>query len=944
MQFNELNLFYQNVRGLRTKLLPFRLGVIASSYQIYAITETWLNESVSSSELFTDEFIVYRRDRSGSGTKGGGVMLAVKNCLKSCRLTDLETEGENIWLRVTFSKNFSVVLGLVYFPPNSPLQLYNLFFESLEQFNFTNEKILILGDFNLQITGPTFNLTDGGSICKQLCFFKEMFSLELKNNVSNFQGKTLDLVLSDISDLKVYEEAHFVSLDRYHPPLGIVFEIPVKNCAQNKITDRSRSVSYNFKKGNYFELYNSLMCTDWSYLLNNQNIDECVKLFYRLLYSKLDLHIPVKRSFKNKYPIWFSYNTKKSIRRKEIARRKYKKYHTEFYLNEYKILRSESKYLIKQDYLKYTMQLEDNVTNNPLSFWSVVKRLRSNQCRVASMVLDGVEVEGGGAIAEAFAAYFQSVYEPSTLDCDQLTQRALDSPARTLTAGCLTLDFVTEDELSLAIKRLKSKKSSGPDGIPSFIFKGCSEFLIKPLLHLFNLSIKSSIFPDYWKLTKVVPIFKKGQRNDIKNHRPVAILSTPAKIFESILYNRLFRHVKSSISPFQHGFFPNRSINTNLLQFSDFCISSIDKGGQVDVIYTDFSKAFDKVNHLQLLKKLNYFGLSVGGIKFFSSYLHNRRQVVDFNGFSSRQFHVQSGVPQGSNLGPLLFIIYIDDIVQCVKNSKVLLYADDMKIFRQINSFDDCRLLQEDLDRLVVWSDSGLKFNSDKCVVVRYSRKTRNLLNFSYRMGNTILSVCSSIRDLGVLFDEKFLFSGHIVEICKVAYRNLGFLCRSGSFLKNIDSFKLLYCSLVRSRLEFGNIVWYPYQNYLYDLIEKIQVKFLRFLYFKLMGVYSFTVPYSALLLIFGMERLSRRRDVGMLVFLHKLANGVIDDSELLSRLCFLVPRRTSRVQRLFAPHFGHSNLGAQSPINVMMRLYNALPDNVDIFASALASFKRSLN
>jgi len=468
--------------------------------------------------------------------------------------------------------------------------------------------------------------------------------------------------------------------------------------------------------------------------------------------------------------------------------------------------------------------------------------------------------------------------------------------------------------------------------------------LIKPLLHLFNLSIKCSIFPDYWKLTKVVPIFKKGQRNDIKNHRPVAILSTPAKIFESILYNTIFRHVKSSITPFQHGFFPNRSINTNLLNFSDFCISSIDKGGQVDVIYTDFSKAFDKVNHLQLLIKLNNLGLSVTGIKFFSSYLHKRRQVVDFNGFSSHQFHVQSGVPQGSNLGPLLFIIYINDIVQCVKNSKVLLYADDMKVFRQINSINDCRLLQEDLDRLVVWSDSGLKFNSNKCVVVRYSRKIRNIFNFSYMMGNNVLSVCSSIRDLGILFDEKFLFSGHIIEICKAAYRTLGFICRSGSFLKNINSFKLLYYSLVRTKLEFGSVIWYPYQSYLNDLIEKIQVKFLRFLYFKLMGVYSFSVPYNALLSIFGMEKLSRRRDVGMLIFLHKLANGVIDDSELLSRLCFLVPRRASRVQSLFSLHFGHSNLGAQSPINVMMRLYNALPDTVDIFASASASFKRSLH
>lgn len=607
--------------------------------------------------------------------------------------------------------------------------------------------------------------------------------------------------------------------------------------------------------------------------------------------------------------------------------------------NEYRQARSESKQLIKHDYLTYTLILEENIKYNPLSFWSSVRKLRSTDGCVTTMALDGEEVEGSGDIAKAFATYFQSVYDSSTLTLDQLISGALSTPVSS-DISCLTVTHISESEISRAINRLKSKRSCGPDGIPSFIFKGCSDFMIKPLHHLFNLSLSNSCFPVRWKLTKVVPVFKKGSKKEIANYRPVALLSTPAKIFESILYSRIFEHVKNYVTPYQHGFFPGKSINSNLLSFTNFCISSLDKGGQVDVIYTDFSKAFDKVNHLQLLQKLNHFGFSNDLVKFFSSYLHNRKQMVKYSDGFSDEFLVQSGVPQGSNLGPLLFLLFINDVVNCVQHSRVLLYADDMKIFHEINSIDDCDGLQSDLDRLVVWSQNNLQFNADKCVVVRYTRRTQRSVKFHYHIGNNFLSSKTQVKDLGVIFDEKFYFSHHIVESCKSAYRTLGFVCRSSNFIHNLNTFKLLYFSLVRSKLEFGFSIWYPHQYYLSQMIEQIQTKFLRFLYFKAFGIYTFLVSYSQLLSLFKMESLHKRRDLGMLVFLHKLLNGRIDCSELLSELGFLVPRPASRVRALFSPKFARTNLGAHAPVSVMMRLGNALPEHIDLFLSTFASYK----
>lgn len=193
------------------------------------------------------------------------------------------------------------------------------------------------------------------------------------------------------------------------------------------------------------------------------------------------------------------------------------------------------------------------------------------------------------------------------------------------------------------------------------------------------------------------------------------------------------------------------------------------------------------------------------------------------------------------------------------------------------------------------------------------------------------------------MFDDKFSFSGHVIEICKSAYRKLGFLFRSGSFLKKISTFKLLYFSLIRSNIEFGFIIWHPYHLYLTEMIEQIQIKFLRFLYYKIFGVYTFLVPYSELLTLFEMDRLRDRRNIGLLLFLYKLINGGVDCGEMLARLGFLVPRPASRARSLFSLHFSHTTLGSNSPVNSMMRLYNAMPDNIDILSSSLASFTRDI-
>ena len=280
-------------------------------------------------------------------------------------------------------------------------------------------------------------------------------------------------------------------------------------------------------------------------------------------------------------------------------------------------------------------------------------------------------------VAEKFVDHFSSVY---VHDTPVVTPRVAEVKSNT-SGETITVPVITESQVLHAFKILKP--------IPTYICKGCKEYLVSPLTYLFNLCIQKNTFPKIWKITKITPVPKGDKTEDMKNHRPVALLSIPAKLMESTLYLNIFNQIKHRISSQQHGFYRSRSVQSNLLHFTQFIFSSFDRGEQVDAVYTDFQKAFDKVNHRILLQKMENLNFSKDLLLLFSSYLKNRRQYVAYKGFESRKSECPSGVPQGSNLGPLPFLLFINDITDVVTSSLILLYADDIKLCKSINYRED---------------------------------------------------------------------------------------------------------------------------------------------------------------------------------------------------------------------------------------------------------------
>ncbi|CAD6222076.1 GSCOCG00012985001-RA-CDS, partial [Cotesia congregata] len=251
----------------------------------------------------------------------------------------------------------------------------------------------------------------------------------------------------------------------------------------------------------------------------------------------------------------------------------------------------------------------------------------------------------------------------------------------------------SDDEILSCLRRLPEKLSAGVDGIPCSIVRDCARCFILPLKLIAHSCLSKGVFPTVWKTSKVCPIHKTGDKSLIVNYRPITLISAFARVIEMLLYDLILPHFSHTISSSQHGFVSKRSTVTNLLPYTQFIYDKITMGEQVDVIETDFSKAFDKVDICLLIRKLKMLNLPEKIINLLTSYLLGRKNIVIFNGYCSREFISTSGVPQGSKLGPLLFLIFINQIGDILPIF-LELFADDTKFYMGIKSYSDCQFLQ----------------------------------------------------------------------------------------------------------------------------------------------------------------------------------------------------------------------------------------------------------
>lgn len=937
-----LNLIYQNVRGLNTKLSYFRQNLLSLECDVVAITESFLTEAVNDSEISCGGWTVLRRDRA-TGAMGGGVLVVARHGLELKRHRNLETtNGEDLWVSFVVD-SVTVNLCVVYIPPGSPETIYMQWFHAVESaMNTVKGLVLVVGDLNLN---PLYTPK---SILSYYCYFLTVCGLKEMNEVMNTYGGKLDVVLVSecFSGTKVneMESVGLVSRrDAYHPPLEVSVDYNRRRLPADRIDPSNVDLrrDWNFGKGNYEFLCHLIKDVSWREVLDAAHINSAVENFYDIVYSIFDMSIPKKvRSGGSSrcYPVWFTADLIKDIKRKGHLHREWKATKSKVIYDEFARLRSAVKKHISSAYDRYLYRIQARIKDDPRAFWQHLDSLKSRSGFASRVTFEGREY-AGSEVASAFSNFFSSVFLSGV---PRLDPDFLRDSSQSCNANYINIAYISMEEIEKAVKCLKPNCSVGPDNLPAYIVKGCIDQLKVPIHFMFNLALSSGVYPHQWKLTRVRPIPKTNDAVNVENYRPVAVLSTLAKLFESVLHRALSPQIKPFLGDSQHGFRLNRSVNTNLLVLVDIISEHLDRGIQVDVLYFDFKKAFDRVDNEVLLNKLKGIGFSPRMLKFFSSYLRDRQQYVRHGCYVSAPYHTRSGVSQGSVLGPLLFNLMVNDLELVLKSARCLLYADDLKLVYGVERRADYESLQDDVNAVFRWSvENKLLFNPDKCFVCTFSR-ARAPLHVQYMLGSQPINRVFSVKDLGVVFDPRLTFHGHIETLAASCFRRLGFVIRNVRDFCNTDAIRIVYNALVRSKLETSSLVWNPHEAKYTSLLEKVQKAFLRFLYKKIYGYYPYLYPTKYLLGTLGYNSLEVRRNYSLLVSVCQVLRGEADCLELVAQTVKLavpdVPRITRRARRrdlLAVPAartVSHRNSPIHSALTILNKLLASAPE-CDIFA-----------
>ena len=497
-----------------------------------------------------------------------------------------------------------------------------------------------------------------------------------------------------------------------------------------------------------------------------------------------------------------------------------------------------------------------------------------------------------------------------------------------------SVNFST-DVVEAKLSGLSQYKAAGPDNVHPFILSTFAKFFAVPLSLIFQSSMDVGVVPVDWKCANVTPIFKKGDRSHSGNYRPVSLTSVVCKIMESIIRDALVQFLEdhSLIKSTQHGFMKNRSCLTNILEFLEDITRSVDAGNPVDVVFLDFQKAFDKVPHKRLLFKLEDLCINDCLLKWVRDWLGDRKQRVVVGGSVSSWNGVTSGVPQGSVLGPLLFVVYINDLDHAVGVSRIKKFADDTKVYREVCDDSDAADFQAELDSVFNWSrDWGMFFNLDKCKVMHVGTRNRR---YMYNINGRNLKAVKFEKDLGVYLDSSLKPSRQCVESARRANWILGLIRRHFKFLHK-DVVVRLYKQLVRPHLEYAVQAWNPFLAKDMIVLERVQRRAT-----KLISSLS-SLSYEQRLVHLNLTSLKLRRLRGDLIQVFKIVHGFdrlsFDDFFTLSQ-----STRTRGHSLKLRKSFSRLDIRKYSFSQRVVDEWNDLPASL-VYASSVNVFKNGVD
>ena len=727
-----------NARSIVNKLTELELCIKIEQPDIVGITETWLNESISDSELSFEGYTLFRNDRvSAIKKRGWGVAMLVKNELNPVIRAEFTHDSFPEVLFCTINCGGETTFsGVCHRPPDSQTINDEGLFEIMGLLR--DKTFVLMGDFNYpELNWGVGNSLDGSHSfieCLENNFFDQIVSEPTRDK--NY----LDLILCSDKNL-----VNQLSVDE---PFGNSDHQLIRFSLIAKRGGKHKGVKvYEYFKVNYDAIRQHVETLGWDALKESNDVETIWGKLKSDLISTRDLFIKMRKLGKNKAK-WV---TKKAMQLRLAKKQAWVRYQNsgrdrKFY-DVYKAKLKLSVTENKRAKLAFEKKLADNVKQNPKSFYSYIgSKSRSNN-KIGPLKRDNGEVANDNKeCANLLNNYFSSVFTNENL-------QYLPNPPQVYNGepedSFLDLE-ITEQCVLNKLTNINVNKSVGPDEIHPKLLYEVRDKLVGPLCKLYKLTMELGKIPQDWKDANVMPLFKKGNRDQPQNYRPVSLTSILGKIMEGLIKDRLVYHLEKFklINNTQHGFRNGLSCLTNLLEFLENVTGKLDQGDSIDLIYLDFAKAFDKVPYRRLLIKLESHGVKGNSLKWIENWLDKRRQRVGVDGIYSDWVSVTSGVPQGSVLGPVLFIIYINDIDVGLL-SKLAKFADDSKLLNSVNSQRDIDVIRQDLNNLEQWAEKWqMEFNVNKCSVVHLGKKKNPSAKY-YLYGNEIKSSVME-RDLGI--------------------------------------------------------------------------------------------------------------------------------------------------------------------------------------------------
>ena len=844
-------------------------------FDIICVNETFCDQSIVDSELHLPNFHILRRDRNRDG---GGCALYIRDVFNFKRRDDLSDDSvECIWAEITPPHRSPMLVCALYNPNGKNTVFSDKLCAMLSNASVGDKEIVVLGDFNCDYS-PNISTKE----VNDLKFVTEMHQLQqmiyLPTRVTSHSKTIIDLFYTSKPEL--YNNCGVIqsSLSDHFMIYAVREGKPVKG--------DHKFIEYRCFKSFDEQLFvNDLCCVPWKKIEKLKNVNNALKLWYHMFESVVDKHIPKKcKRVKSTPTPWLNSDIKKKMSKRDFLHRKALRTNAISDWEIYKQSRNEVTKMVRKAKEIHCKQSVAQSTGDSKRMWKALKDIlpQKTSPSPSSITVDDEVCVSNIDIADGFNKYFTGIVDKLVdNNCnDSENDDVHDNPTYHVD-NCLqsvmNLPSISTDFVSSEIDSMSENKATGLDDVSCKVLKLAKPVILNSLVYIMNLSLKTGVFPDLWKEAKVIPLHKGGDDLSTNNFRPITILPVVSKIIEKAVHKHLYGHLSDNnlINENQSGFRPFHSTETCLINMINSWTSSMNSGEMIGVAFIDLRKAFDTVSHDILLSKLDNLGVSSTALRWFESYLTGRTQRVYFKDALSSSRPVSSGVPQGSILGPLFFIIFINCLNEVICHGNVSMYADDTTL--SVSGKDPKEIsakLTDDLASIMKWLNVNKLFlNTDKTnvMLIGTAGKLSNVHenDFVVSVNGKHLERVRKAKCLGVIIDDQLKWHEQVNSTVQKVFYKIGLLRRLKPFI-DIDSLNVIFKSFVQPIFDYCNISWYGRFKNDINRLDVLHKRCARVI----LSVNNLTSS-DFMFKMLGWERLQTRNDYFKALMVFKSLNGL---------------------------------------------------------------------